>query len=453
LTAAPRRPAVRAPVRAFRNFGLRQGFCVIDGGGRRPIGVAPTLDLRSPSRRRPWPAALAPARLDALPQPTPFLVCDGATVERRYGELTERLPGLHLFYAVKANPMAEIVETLAGLGAGFEIASIYELATVVAAGVRPEAVLFSNPVKPAAHVAEAYAAGLYRFAFDSEGELRKLAATAPGASVYVRLAVEDGHSLFPLSAKFGATPSEAERLLALAAGLGLVPYGITFHVGSQCTDPHAWERALGRCGAVMRRLAGRGIHLQMIDIGGGIPARYVAPVPSLAAVAGAIGRGLGRLPYVPALLAAEPGRSLVAESGVLAASVIGVELRGGERWAYLDVGGYNGMMEAVQTAGRWPFPLLVSHLASADQARVSAGAGVRTTVTGPSCDSSDTMFYGVPLPAALAAGDRLYIGSTGAYTTSYASSFNGFPPPAALFRHRRGGIRPAAPAGALRMGA
>lgn len=415
--------------------------------------MPPTLDLRTSPRPRPWPHALAPARLDVLPQPTPYLVCDGATVERRYDELTDRLPGVRLYYAVKANPMPGIVATLARMDAGFEIASIYELATVAAAGIRPEDVLFSNTVKPAAHVARAHAAGLYRFAFDSEGELRKLAAAAPGASVYVRLAVDDGHSLFPLSAKFGTTPAEAIRLLRLAGELGLVPYGITFHVGSQCTDPQAWERALDRCGAVMRALAGRGIRIEMVDIGGGIPARYVAPVPSLAAIAAAIGRGLGRLPYHPPLVAAEPGRSLVAESGVLAATVIGVETRRGERWAYLDVGGYNGMMEAVQTAGRWPFPLLVSHLASAESVPRCAGAQVRTTVTGPSCDSSDTMFYGVLLPAALAAGDRVYIGSAGAYTTSYASSFNGFPPPAALFLGRRGEVRPAPPAQPVGLGA
>jgi ornithine decarboxylase len=161
---------------------------------------------------------------------------------------------------------------------------------------------------------------------------------------------------------------------------------------------------------------------------------------------------LRRLPYSPALIAAEPGRSLVAESGVMAATVIGVEMRGDERWAYLDVGGYNGMMEAVQTGGRWPFPLLTSP-GLAGRGGLAAGASVRTTVTGPTCDSSDTMFYGVPLPAALSAGDRLYIGSAGAYTTSYASSFNGFPPPATLFLDRRGRIRRPTPAVPLTLGA
>jgi ornithine decarboxylase len=426
--------------------------------------VPNTIDLRVPPRPRAWPLALLPARLDRLTHPTPFLICDGATIERRYEDLATLLPGVRLYYAVKSNPMPQIVGTLARMGCGFEIASVYELDTVTAAGVDPADVLFSNTVKPAAHVAEAAAAGLYRFAFDSEGELRKLAAAAPGCSVYVRLRVDDEHSVFPLSRKFGTTTDDAARLLVLARELGLVPYGITFHVGSQCTDPEAWGRAIDRCGTVMSGLAGAGIRLEMLDLGGGIPARYVGPVPSPASIADAVEAGLRRLPYRPRHIAAEPGRSLVAEAGVMVATVIGVENRGDERWAYLDVGGYNGMMEAVQTGGRWPFPLLTSRPGgrssgvtpgdwASDPRELAAGAKVRTTVTGPSCDSSDTMFYGVPLPASLAAGDRLYIGSAGAYTTSYASSFNGFPPPATLFLDRRTGLRRPAPTMPLTLGA
>jgi ornithine decarboxylase len=414
------------------------------------MNVPKIIDLRVPPRPRAWPHALAPSRLDSMTHATPFLICDGATIERRYGDLCDLLPGLRLFYAVKSNPMSQVVDTLARLGSGFEVASIYELEAVAAAGVDPADVLFSNPVKPAAHIAEAAAAGLYRFAFDSEGELRKLAANAPGSSVYVRLRVDDQASVFPLSRKFGTTTDDAVRLLVLARELGLVPYGLTFHVGSQCTDPLAWVRAIERCGAVMSELARSGIRLEMLDLGGGIPARYVAPVPALTSIAGAIEHGLRALPYRPRLLAAEPGRSLVAESAVMVATVIGLEMRGDERWAYLDVGGYNGMMEAVQTGGRWPFPILTSRSDAGDP---SAGAKVRTTITGPSCDSSDTMFYGVPLPASLAAGDRLYIGSAGAYTTSYASSFNGFPPPATLFLDRRGRIRRPAPVVPLTLGA
>lgn len=374
-----------------------------------------------------WPEALSPARLDALSQPTPFLACEAAGIERRYRELRHLLPEVELFYAVKCNPAPEILGTLTCLGAGFEIASCYELEMVEVAGARPEQVIYSNTVKPPGHIAAAYSAGVSRFAFDSEPELLKLAGQAPGSRVYVRITVDDGQSLFPLSKKFGTSVAEAFRLLQTAVELGLVPYGVAFHVGSQCLDPQAWGRAIARCGTLMGQLQRRGIRLELLDLGGGMPARYVDPTPPLDEIAGVIKRSLDRLPYRPGLIAAEPGRVLVAESAVLVATVIGVEHRGDERWAYLDVGGYNGMMEAVQTAGRWQFPLLTSRVDHFDV------PSVPTTVTGPSCDSTDTMFYGAPLPASLETGDRVYIGTAGAYTTSYASHFNGFPPPYVVF--------------------
>jgi ornithine decarboxylase len=322
------------------------------------------------------------------------------------------------------------------MGGSFEVASLAELQMAETAGADPADLLFSNPVKAPAHIAAAAEAGLYRFAFDSAAELEKIAAHAPGASVFVRLRVDDDASLFPLSRKFGASAEAAGDLLLRAADLGLVPYGITFHVGSQCTNPMAWERAVEDCGAVLRRLARAGLRLEMLNLGGGLPARYTTPVPELSLITAVIGAALDRLPYRPPLLAAEPGRYLVAESGVLAASVIGVDDgRGGERWVYLDVGGYNGMMEAVQTGGRWHFPLLTSR---ADHFQAAA---VPTTVTGPSCDSSDTLFYGALLPGTLAVGDRVYIGTAGAYTTSYASSFNGFAPPGLLAVGGTGGRR------------
>jgi ornithine decarboxylase len=358
---------------------------------------------------------------------TPFLVCDRSSVERRYEELTEVLPGVAVFFAMKCNPAGPLLDTLARLGSSFEIASAAELRMVTATGVPADAVLYSNTVKPPGHIVEAFAAGLCRFAFDSEPELHKLARHAPGSSVYARLRVDDRASLFPLSTKFGTSVDEAVRLLELAYDLGLVPYGVTFHVGSQCVNPMAWDRALEDCAAVMRRLLRRGIRLRMVNLGGGLPARYTTPVPELATIASVIRTALTRLPYQPALLAAEPGRYLVAESGVLAGSVIGVAERDGQRWVFLDVGGYNGMMEAVQTGGRWVFPLLTSR---PDHFREPT---VATVVTGPSCDSSDTMFYDAWLPACLEVGDRVYIGSAGAYTSAYASTFNGFAVPTLHF--------------------
>jgi ornithine decarboxylase len=375
-----------------------------------------------------WPAALAPACLDVIDVPTPYLVTDLDTVADRHARFTTALPGVRTFYAMKCNPSAEILRALARCGAGFEIASLGELRTLQAIGVDPADVLYSNPVKPPAHIAGAHRAGLWRFSFDSPGELTKIAANAPGAAVYVRLRVDDQQSVFPLSRKFGADVDDAFDLMLLARRLGLRPYGITFHVGSQSGSPAAWRGAVADAGRLMRTLLAEGVEVRMLNLGGGFPARYVADVPSIDAIADVVNPALAELlPYRPELLAAEPGRHLVAESAVMAVGVIGRERRGEENWLFVEVGAYNGMMETVQTANGWDYPLWTSLRDHADAPRLPF------TVTGPSCDSSDTMFHGVALPATIDVGDTLYIGSAGAYTLSYASAFNGFAPPTPLF--------------------
>ena len=151
-------------------------------------------------------------------------------------------------------------------------------------------------------------------------------------------------------------------------------------------------------------------------------------MPAITEIAAAIDDGIERLPYRPTTLAAEPGRYLVAESGVMAASVIGREDRRDGRWLYLDVGAYNGLMETQQSGGDWLFPISTSRRKGG-----SAAPLADFTVTGPSCDSSDTMFHHAQLPVDVAEGDRVYIGSAGVYTVSYASRFNGFAPPRTVF--------------------
>lgn len=380
-----------------------------------------------------WPQALTPDALDPFSEPTPVLLCDTSVVADRYAAMRACLPDVEVCYAVKCNPASTVLRSLVAQGAGFEIASLFELEMVRAAGGDAETALYSNTVKPPGHIRDAFHLGVRRFGFDGEGELHKLAANAPGSSVYVRLRVNDNKSLFPLSEKFGTSVDEACRLLLLARELGLEVYGVTFHVGSQCADVSAWPRAIAQCGVLIRLLKRHGILLEMLDIGGGFPAAYCDPVPDFEEIAVGIRTALDRLPHRPPVVVAEPGRFLVAESGVLVATVIGVDDRRDGPWCFLDVGGYNGLMEAVQTGGRWQFPLRT------DGPRRSPL--VPFTVTGPSCDSSDTMFYGAMLPADLAEGDRVYIGSAGAYTTSYASHFNGFPPPRSLFTDGRSELR------------
>ena len=375
-----------------------------------------------------WPASLLPERLAAMDVETPFLACDLGIVLDRLSSLRSALPGVDVHYALKCNPSPEIVAAIASAGAGFEVASLGELQVLLAAGVSGQDVLYSNTIKPARHISEAAAAGVWRFSFDSENELQKIAANAPGSAVYVRLRVDDSTSRFPLGRKFGAEAHTARALMLLARELGLVPYGLTFHVGSQCTTPAAWRSALSSASRLMSRLADDGIRLQMVDLGGGFPARYVDPVPPIEQYGRVITSAIDDvLPYRPETVVAEPGRYLVAESAVLVSSVLGREERAGEEWVYLDVGVYNGLMETQQMLNEWEYPLWTSRRAHASEPRLPF------TIAGPSCDSADTMFLATPLPASLGVGDQVMIGSAGAYTLSYASNFNGFPPPTPVF--------------------
>ena len=374
-----------------------------------------------------WPLTLAPEALADVDLPTPFLLGDLGVLAARVGRFMAALPGVRPFYAVKCNPAPQVLATIAAAGASFEIASLGELRVLQGLGVHPRDVLYSNTVKPSAHVAAAAAAGVWRFAVDSEGELHKIATHAPGSAVYIRLRVDDTDSVFPLSGKFGTGATHARTLLGQARRLGLQPYGLTFHVGSQCVVPTAWTRALASVGRLMHQLEEDGIRLGMVDIGGGFPADYGDGVPPIEAIGQAITSAIAHLPYRPALLAAEPGRHLVAETAVMVTEVIGRARRSGEEWLHVDVSAFHGFMETQQTAGGWRYPLWSSR---PDHGLVPT---TRFTVTGPTCDSGDTMFRGAVLPHTMAEGDRLYIGAAGAYTLSYASHFNGFPPPSAHF--------------------
>ena len=374
-----------------------------------------------------WPATLAPDTLEVIDVPTPYLVTDLDTVGRRHAAFSAALPGVRTHYAMKCNSAPEVLRALAARGAGFEIASLGELRTLQTLGIDPADVLYSNPVKSPAHIAEASAAGLWRFSFDSPGELAKIAEEAPGSAVYVRLRVDDSTSVFPLSRKFGTDTEDAYDLMLLARRLGLRPYGVTFHVGSQCGSAGAWRTAIEQAGVLMGRLLADGIELTMLDIGGGFPTRYTVEVPGIEEIGAVVTAALRSLPYQPALVVAEPGRYLVAEAAVMAATVIGREVRDAENWLFVEVGAYNGLMEVLQTPGGWDFPMWTSLRDHADVPQLPY------TITGPSCDSSDTVGYGIMLPATMTVGDVLYIGTTGAYTLAYASNFNGFPAPTPLF--------------------
>ncbi|HYH75498.1 MAG TPA: type III PLP-dependent enzyme [Candidatus Saccharimonadales bacterium] len=383
--------------------------------------------LTLPSSTRPT-APLAPERLFAQPAATrPLLYIDLACISDTYTTFRQALPMATVHYAMKCNPHPQVLEHIKALGGSFEIASYNELALLQKIGVNPAEVLYSNPVKSPRDIRRAYAAGLRCFAFQSEDELQKFAALKKSdIKVYLRLTTPLGKSTVASEAKFGqpATSEDEQKhavsLMEQARGAGLEPYGLAFHVGSQMEDPEAWTESLRNTGTLMELLQQSGIHITMLDIGGGFPAYHSANIPPLSVFGKAISRELAKLPYQPAKVAIEPGRALVSDAGALVAEVYGKALRNGQWWLYLSVGAFNGLMEALESGTELQYPMVDSR-GSAEQASY--------VITGPSCDSQDTISMSQLLSSDIQTGDRVIIYTTGAYTTAYASGFNGMPTP------------------------
>jgi len=355
---------------------------------------------------------------------TPCLVIDLAVIEENYRELTRTLPLARVFYAVKANPAPEVIAALAKLGSAFDVASRGEIDLCLAAGVPADRLSFGNTIKKERDIAYAFAQGVRLFAFDSDAELDKLAAAAPGASVFCRILTDGEGAEWPLSRKFGCAPSMAAALLLRAKAAGLDACGISFHVGSQQTALKAWDKAVGDASKLFRRLRDDGLDLRLLNLGGGFPTRYRADVPATEVCADAVMKAVTRhfgndLPD----LIVEPGRALAGAAGVIQAEVVLISRKDyadRKRWVYLDIGRFGGLAETQDEAIKYPIVT----------ARDGSPAGP-VVIAGPTCDSADILYehsdYRLPLD--LKVGDKVAILGTGAYTTTYSSvGFNGFAP-------------------------
>lgn len=361
---------------------------------------------------------------------SPFLVVNLDIVKRKYAELIKHYPFAKIYYAVKANPAPEVITLLRDLGANFDIASIYELDKVLKLGVSPDRISYGNTIKKSAHIREAFQRGVRLFVTDSEADLRNIAKAAPGSRVFFRILTEGAETAdWPLSRKFGCQPDMAIDLVVLAQKLGLDPYGVSFHVGSQQRDLDAWDAALAKVKYLFDWLRNEaGINLKMINMGGGLPANYVSKTNDLSLYAQEITRFLKEdfgedLPEI----IMEPGRSLVADAGILVSEVVLISRKSRTsltRWVYLDVGKFSGLIETLDESIK--FPIYTEKRGELEE----------VIIAGPTCDSQDILYenYTYELPLSLAIGDRVYFFTTGAYTTSYSSiEFNGFPPLKAYF--------------------
>jgi len=369
------------------------------------------------------------ARYLACNQPaTPCLVLDVDRVESNFRALRDVLPLARIYYAVKANPADPILRRLVALGSSFDAASFEEIDACLSAGALPSRISYGNTIKKVSAIRSAYAAGVDLFAFDSDEELDKIAAHAPGSRVYCRILVENAGADWPLSRKFGTTLEHARALMIRAGTLGLDPYGLSFHVGSQQTDTTSYEAAIGRVSMLFTDLKDAGVNLRMCNLGGGFPTSYRDDVPGIeqfgTAIMGAMTRHFGNA--LPEMLV-EPGRFLVADAGVVSAEVVLVSRRGlpqggtdPVRWVYLDIGRFGGLAETEGEAIK--YRIATEH---------DGGEAGPVAIAGPTCDGADIMYEtsNYRLPLALSSGDVVSLLSTGAYVTTYASQrFNGFAP-------------------------
>ncbi|MFG1261433.1 MULTISPECIES: type III PLP-dependent enzyme [Xanthobacter] len=354
----------------------------------------------------------------------PCVVVDLDVVRTNYLSFARALPDTRVFYAVKANPDAAILKALEELGSSFDCASTGEIDMVLATGAGADRISFGNTIKKERDIERAFKVGVRLFAVDSYEEVEKIARVAPGAKVFCRILCDGAGAEWPLSRKFGCEPEMAADVLEHAHRLGLAAYGVSFHVGSQQKNVHAWDGALSSAAAIFRACAERGISLSMVNLGGGFPTRYLQDVPGAISYGEAIFASLRRHfgNAIPETIM-EPGRGMVGNAGLIETEVVLISKKSEQdamRWVYLDIGKFGGLAETMDEAIRYPL-----------RTPRDGDDTAPCVLAGPTCDSADVMYEKTPveLPLSLSIGDKIIIEACGAYTTTYSAvAFNGFPP-------------------------
>ena len=355
---------------------------------------------------------------------TPIVVIDHDIIRKNYAAFRRHLPKVQAYYAVKANPAPEIVRTLYKAGASFDVASFPEFMLVhenikdLPAKERQDfiwdKIIYANPIKPRETLR---ALDEYKplLTYDNPEELRKIKRYAPHAGLVLRLRVPNTGSMVELSSKFGCDTGEAVDLLLEAFRIGLVVEGVSFHVGSQCTNFDNFVQALNIAAAVMREARSRGHEIKILDIGGGFPVPYDAHVKPFNLLARKINVEIGRLFAKDIEILAEPGRFLVATAATSIARVIGKAVRDGKTCYYIDDSVYHTYSGIV-----------FDHCQYRVKAFKRGETGI-CTVFGQTCDGMDTIVQSEELPS-LEIEDLVYTEDIGAYSNASATWFNGFAP-------------------------
>ncbi|HSX08895.1 MAG TPA: type III PLP-dependent enzyme [Candidatus Saccharimonadales bacterium] len=350
--------------------------------------------------------------------PTPFLMMDLDQVRKNYHRIQKSIDGVEVYYSIKANDHERIVETLAKENCSFDVSSLRELKLLMKIGVSAERIKCFHPIKNAEFLTELHKYGVDRLAADSLEEIDKIAKFAPKSKIVLRIIVDNEGSDWPLTTKFGIEALESIKFFAYAKKKGLEPYGLTFHVGSQCLNKDNWANAMSAMDDIWQKAEKEGMPLTQLSLGGGIPIQHIKKIPSVEEIGKSVNHALKNKFHMVGgrklRVTIEPGRGLVGDAGIIGSTVVGKAKRGDESWIYVDAGVFNALMETVEG--------FQYEITTADKRKSKV-----TSIGGPSCDSVDIPFKNVTIPD-VRIDERIYILNAGAYTTVYASEFNGFAP-------------------------
>jgi ornithine decarboxylase len=363
---------------------------------------------------------------------TPLVVMDHKVLRENYAQFRKHLPRVQVYYAVKANSDPAIVQTFYDAGASFDVASMAEFLIVhekikhLPAKQRQafiwDRIIYANPIKAIETLKQL---DQYKplVTYDNHEEVIKIARYAPHSGLVLRLRVPNTGSMVELSSKFGALPGEAVDLIAFAHNNKLEVEGLSFHVGSQCTNVQNYSQALHLAAGIFSEARMRGFDLKLLVIGGGFPAHYDDTVPAFKSLAKTINTELDRLFPEPIEILAEPGQFLVASAATAVAQIIGKAIRGGKLCYYLDDGVYHTYSGVI-------FDHCQYHLKSFRE-----GPTQLCSVFGPTCDALDTISLAEQLPD-MDLGELVYSENMGAYCAASSTFFNGFPPAKVVHVHQ-----------------
>lgn len=343
---------------------------------------------------------------------TPLLVLSLEQVEKNYDILREHIPQLKIHYAMKANPDLHILDLLINKGACFDVASDGEIRTLSQLGVSGDRMIYANPIKLDAGFAACRDAGVYRMTYDSESEIKKIAEHCPGATVLLRLRIDNAQAHVDLNKKFGCPRERALELMLKARDAGLDVAGVAFHVGSQTVAADPYFHAMDITKDLMEEARKAGLTMRVLDIGGGFPIPETGVHYNLTALLDQVAARL-REDFSDLEIWAEPGRYMCGTAVNLITRVIGENERNGQTWYFLDDGIYGTFSGVI--FDQWDFKLI----------SFKEGRKIPATFAGPSCDSLDIMFRG-KMTEPLEVGDVLLVPVCGAYTSASATTFNGF---------------------------